>query len=525
MTVAGEPAVAVVPPAPRRAGPREWIGLIVLTLPPLLIAVDFTVLHLAVPHLSAALGPTSTQQLWIVDSYGFAVAGLLITMGTLGDRIGRRKLLLTGSAAFAAASVLAAYSTSPEQLIGARVLLGITGATLLPATISLITNMFRDPGQRRFAIAVWTTSFVVGGAVGPLVGGVMLQFFWWGSVFLLAVPVMVILLATGPWLVPEFRDPQTGGVDLRSVALSLAAILAVVYGVKEIAAYGFGAVPLLSVVVGAAVGVWFVRRQRRLTNPLLDLALFARRTFSVSLGAQLLSLFTLGAMQFLLMQYLQLVLEMSPLAAGLWTVPAVVAGIVANLLSPALARRFSQVSVILAGLVIGVIGLVVIGLAGDGTVLSGLGGSPEQVNLALVVVGFGVMGLGLNPVMVLTYDLILSDAPPERAGTASGTAETGNELGLALGVAVAGSISAAVYRSRVTAESLPPELTAEQVTRARDTLGTAARVAEELPDPLAGAVLQVVNGGFSAGMRVAAFTLAAVLVGVAITVRTLLARR
>ncbi len=258
----------------RRAGRREWIGLAVLALPCLLYAMDLTVLNLAVPHLSADLRPSSTQLLWIVDIYGFLVAGSLVTMGTLGDRIGRRRLLLIGAAAFGAASLVAAWSTSAEMLIAARALLGLAGATVAPSTLSLIRNMFLDPRQRTVAISVWITSFSVGGAIGPLLGGVLLQWFWWGSVFLLAVPVMALLLVLGPLLLPEFRDPQPGRLDLPSAALSVAAVLAVIYGLKQLAQDGLGWPPALSILAGLAVGVVFVRRQHRLADPLLDLRLF-----------------------------------------------------------------------------------------------------------------------------------------------------------------------------------------------------------------------------------------------------------
>src|SRR5687768_5284674 len=250
-----------------RATRRDWIGLTVLALPCVLYSMDLTVLNLAVPHLSADLQPTGSQLLWIVDIYGFLVAGSLITMGTLGDRIGRRRLLLIGAAAFGVGSVLAALSRTAEMLIATRALLGIAGATLAPSTLSLIRNMFLDPRQRTFAIGVWVTSYSVGGAIGPLIGGVLLQYFWWGSVFLIAVPVMVLLLAVGPILLPEFRDPNAGRPDLVSAALSLAAVLAVIYGLKQIAQDGPGWLPTLSIVAGLAVGVAFVRRQLTLADP------------------------------------------------------------------------------------------------------------------------------------------------------------------------------------------------------------------------------------------------------------------
>src|SRR3954470_3990968 len=262
-----------------RAGRREWIGLAVLTLPAMLISMDLTVLHLAVPALSEELRPSSAQLLWIVDIYGFLVAGSLVTMGTLGARIGRRKLLLIGAAAFAVASVLAAFAPSAATLIAARAVLGVAGATLMPSTMSLIRTMFADPRQRTSAIGLWISSFSVGAAIGPLAGGLMLAWFWWGSVFLLAVPVMVLLISLGPLLLPEYRDPNAGRLDLLSAGLSLVSVLAVIYGVKEIAEHGFGGVDALAIVVGFGAGVVFVRRQASLADPLIDIRLFADRGF------------------------------------------------------------------------------------------------------------------------------------------------------------------------------------------------------------------------------------------------------
>ena len=277
---------ALAEPA-ERAGRRQWIGLGVLALPTLLLALDMSVLYLALPHLAADLAPSSTQLLWIMDIYGFMIAGFLVTMGTLGDRIGRRRLLLIGAAAFGAASVFAAYSSSAEMLIAARTLLGVAGATLMPSTLALISNMFKDPKQRAVAIAVWMSCFMGGTAIGPVVGGVMLQVFWWGSVFLIGVPVMVVLLVASPLLLPEYRDRSAGRLDLASVALSLATILPIIYGLKELAKDGLAVGPLAAIAAGAVVGVVFLRRQRRLDDPMLDLTLFQNRSFSAGLGVML----------------------------------------------------------------------------------------------------------------------------------------------------------------------------------------------------------------------------------------------
>src|SRR3712207_5587131 len=315
---------------PPRAGRREWIGLAVLMLPTLLIVMDLTVLHLAVPHLSADLQPSSAQLLWIVDIYGFLIAGALMTMGTLGDRIGRRRLLLIGAAVFGFASVLAAFSPSAELLIASRALLGVAGATLMPSTLALIRGMFLDPRQRSAAIGMWISGFSAGSAIGPLIGGALLEYFWWGSVFLLNVPVMVLLLVLGPRLLPEYRDPAPGRFDLASTALSLVAIIAVIYGVKGIAEHGLDGSSAVAIAAGLLVGLVFVQRQTRIADPLVDLALFRRPAFRVALLTNMLGLFVIGGVLLFMTQYLQLVLGMGPLEAGAWAVPGALGFVVGS---------------------------------------------------------------------------------------------------------------------------------------------------------------------------------------------------
>jgi MFS family permease len=304
-----------------RATSREWVGLAVLALPCALYAMDLTVLHLAVPQLSKELAPSATELLWIIDVYGFLVAGSLITMGTLGDRIGRRRMLLLGAGAFAVASVLAAFSTSAAMLIATRALLGIAGATVAPSTMSLIRNMFRDPREFTTAVGVWIASYSAGAAIGPVVGGVLLECFWSGSVFLLAVPIMGLVLVLGPILLPEYRDPAAGRPDLPSTALAIGGVLAVVYGLKQVAVQGIEPLALVSVVAGVALGALFVRRQRRLADPLIDLSLFANRTFSGGLALYTSSVLAVFGAFLFVPQYLQLVRDLSPLEAGLWSLP------------------------------------------------------------------------------------------------------------------------------------------------------------------------------------------------------------
>ena len=485
------------------AGRREWIGLAVIALPCLLYSMDLTVLELAVPKLSADLKPTSSQLLWIMDVYGFLLAGLLITMGTLGDRIGRRRLLLIGAAAFGAASVLAAFSRSAEMLIASRAVLGVAGATLAPSTLSLIRNMFEDPDQRAFAIGVWATSFAAGAAIGPLAGGVLLEFFWWGSVFLLAVPVMALLLVLGPALLPEFRDPEASRLDLLSAAMSLVAVLAMIYGLKQIAQNGIGWLPVFSIVAGVAAGVAFARRQRKLSDPLIDLQLFRAPAFNASLAAFLLSIFVIAGMFFFIAQYLQLVAGLSPLVAGLWTLPSAGGLIAGSMLAPLIARRVRPAFVMAGGLALSAVGF---GLLTQVEADSGL---------TVLVAGSVIFSLGVAPVGTLATDLIVGSAPPEKAGSASGISETSAELGGALGIAVLGSIGTAVYRSEVT-YALPDEVPSGAAETATDTLGGAVSVAGRLPGPLAADLLDAAREALAQSLQVAAMVSAALVFGTAV---------
>ncbi len=498
-------------PAPARAGRREWVGLAVIALPCVVYAMDLTVLNLALPALSEDLQPSSSQLLWIVDIYGFLVAGLLVTMGTLGDRIGRRRLLLFGAAAFGLASLLAALSTSAEMLIAARALLGVAGATLAPSTLSLIRNMFHDPQQRTFAIGVWITSFSAGAAIGPLIGGLLLERFWWGSVFLPALPVMGLLLALGPRLLPEYRDPEAGRLDPISAALSLVAVLAVIYGLKQIAQDGVGWTATLSIVAGLAVGAAFVRRQQGLVDPLIDQRLFRLPAFNAALAANTFGFFVNFGIAVFIAQYLQLVIGLSPFEAGLWTVPYAGAFIVGALLTPLFVRWIRPALLIAGGLALASAGFVLL------TQVDG------EAALATVVTGSVVFALGLAPVYTLAADMMVGAAPPERAGAAAGISETSSEFGGALGIAVLGAVGTAVYRAQID-DALPAAVPPDETQATRDTLGAAVAAGDELPDELASGVVDAAREAFTQALQLAATLNAVVAMGAAVLAVALLQR-
>jgi MFS transporter, DHA2 family, multidrug resistance protein len=493
---------------PPRAGRREWIGLAVLMLPTLLIVMDLTVLHLAVPHLSADLQPSTAQLLWIVDIYGFLIAGSLITMGTLGDRIGRRRLLLIGAAAFGFASVLAAFSTSATMLIASRAVLGIAGATLMPSTLALIRTMFLDPAQRSVAIGIWISGFSAGSAIGPLIGGALLEYFWWGSAFLLGVPVMLLLLLLGPLLLPEARDPHAGRLDLASAGLSLAAVLLVIYGIKQIAQDGLGTLPALVILAGLALGVVFVRRQSTLPDPLLDLKLFRVPAFSVSLITYTLGVFVAFGTFLFIAQYLQLVLGLSPWQAGLWSAPGAVASIVGSNVAPLLVRRLRPAYVVAAGLALAALGF-------------GLITQADTASLLMVVVGWVIISLGFGLTFTVSTDLVVGSAPAERAGAASALSETGAELGGALGIAVLGSLGMAVYRSHVTA-ALPIGIPPQAAEAAQDTLGSVVALVGQLPNETGAALLAVARAAFAQALQLNAIIAAVVMAGLAIMTAVML---
>ena len=469
-----------------RAGVREWSALVVLMLPVLLVSVDNTVLSFALPAISTSLDPSSNQLLWIVDIYPLMLAGLLVAMGSLGDRIGRRKLLLIGAAGFGAVKIVAAYSASPEMLIASRAMLGVFGATLMPSTLSLLRNIFTDRGQRRLAIAVWASAFAGGAALGPVLGGWLLEHFWWGSVFLITVPVVVALIPAVLLLVPESKDPAPGRVDPASIALSLATMLPVVYAIKVFAENGWSYGVLSAITVGIAAGAAFVRRQLASPTPMLDVRLFANPVFSGAVMSNLLSILGFAGFLFFVAQFLQLVVGLSPMEAGTVLVPGLIASIIAGLVAVRLVRIIRPHVLIGGSFALSAAGYAIAAFVGEvPTVLS-------------ICVAFVAVGVGIGLAETLTNDIIIATAPAEKSGAASAISETAYEVGSVLGTAVLGSILMSTYRSDM---SVPAAVPADDAHLATETLGGAVEVANGL-GAAGDALLQSAHLAFDNGIQV-----------------------
>lgn len=478
-----------------RAGRREWLAMAILALPCLLYSMDLTVLNLAVPELAADLDPTPAQLLWMVDIYGFILAAALIPMGVFGDRIGRRRLLLWGAFAFGVASLIAAFASSAPMMIAARALMGIAAATLAPSTLSMVRNLFPHPEDRSKAIGVWIASFSAGGAVGPLVGGVLLEYFWWGSVFLINLPVMALLLVLGPRMLPEARDAAAPRPDMVSAFGLLVAVLGLVYAIKKVAMDGWSAEAGLALALSIVATALFLRRQRRLAVPFLDLDMFASPRFSAALTINIFGFFVAFGMFLLVALYFQLGLGLTELQAGLASAPSGVAFIAGSLAAPAIASRIGTVALMALGFVVAAAGFALAGAAA------------ANGDLTLMISAYCLFSLGLAPVFTMTTDVIVGSVPASHAGAAAGLSEASTELGGAFGIAVLGSLLTMLYQLALADfpelaklpmnAALGPGSAGAQLEAARDALGQALKVAALLCSAIAicGAVLTLLLRG------------------------------
>lgn len=468
-------------------------------LPVLLVSVDNTVLSFALPQIASGLEPTSAEQLWIIDAYPLVLAALLVTMGSLGDRFGRRRLLLLGASGFAAVSVVAAFAPTAAWLIAARAAMGVFGAMLMPSTLSLLRTTFLNRDQRRLAIAIWAAGFSAGAALGPIVGGILLEHFHWGSVFLMSVPVLVPMLILTPLLVRESRDPNPGRIDVWSILLSLLTMVPIVYAIKTVAVEGIASAAIPLVVVGGGFGVLFVRRQLRLDTPMLDMSLFRRGAFTGAILVNFLSIIALIGFLFFAAQHLQLIVGLSPMESGFALVPGLVATIVGSLVIVPIARRARANILVPVALGFSVLGYLLIPLSASGD------------GLLLLVLAFVSLGIGIGAAETISNELVLAAAPASKAGAASAVSETAYELGAVLGTSVLGGILTAFYRATIV---IPEGVDADAAAHARETLAGAMVTADSLPDPLGQALRDAAAHAFDAGVVVTAL-IGAVLVMVA----------
>ena len=490
--------------APSGAGRyRKWLGLCVLMLPVLLVTVDNTILGFALPPISSALHPSASQQLWMIDAYSLVLAGLLITMGGIGDRVGHRALLLVGATGFALVSALTALSESAAQLIAGRAFMGIFGAMLMPSTLALIRTLFQDREQRRVAVAVWATTLTVGSALGPLIGGVLLEFFNWPSIFLIAVPVLIPLLVFGPWLLPESQKAAAARIDFYSVLLSVLAMAGVVYGIKHVAASGLDRMAALGFIVGALAGVGFVRRQLRLPTPLMDLKLFTNGSFTGSIFVNLLSLALLVGFVFFTTQALQIMLGLSPLRASLALVPGQVMAIVIGMAVVPVAQRVAAHRLVPILLAFTAAAFLLVASFGSG--------------LLTLVVAFALLNIGVGAIATVSNDLVLSAVPPEKASAASAISETAYEVGVVLGTTVLGGLVTAFYRGALR---LPESLSDSQAWLAGETLAGAYGVATGIGEPDGARLISAASEAFGHGITVVSW-----LTGMLVLVAMVVARR
>ena len=478
---------------------RAWVALAVLILPVLLIAVDNTILAFALPSIAQDFRPAASTQLWIVDVYSLILAALLVMMGSLGDRIGRRRVLLIGAGGFAVVSAAAAFAPSAGWLVGARALLGVFGAMLMPSTLSLLRNIFADASARRLAIAIWASCFTAGSALGPIVGGVLLEHFHWGAVFLVAVPILLPLLVLAPRWVPESRDPNPGPIDSFSVLLSLTTMLPLVWAIKTAAHDGPSWLVGAALVLSVGSGLLFVRSQRRSATPMLDVQLFRYAPFTSSIMANFLSIVGLIGFIFFVSQHLQLVLGLSPLQAGLVTLPGALLSMIGGIAVVRFTRWFAPHTLTIAGLVLVSAGFVMILVF------------CHDLTVAAVVASFIVLEVGVGISQTITNDTIVASVPAAKSGAASAVSETAYELGAVVGTATLGTIFTAFYRSSV---ALPGGLTEAQSADASESISGATSVSHTLPPALADRLMDSARAAFDSGIAPTA-TIAAALTLVA----------
>ncbi|MFB9314965.1 MFS transporter [Nocardioides plantarum] len=425
---------------PAQADPRRWAGLAVLAASLLVVVMDMTILNVALPDLTADLRPSSVAQLWIVDSYALVLAGLLIPIAALGDRWGRKRMLLAGFTVFGVASMLVLVADSPGDVIAVRALLGVGGAMIMPTTLSLIRTLFTDPRERATALGVWGAMAAVGSAVGPIVGGALLETFSWHAAFLFNVPVMVVAVLAGWLLLPESRSDRPGRLDVAGVVLSFGGMAALVYGVKELGKHGPTVTALLTLAAGAVLLTAFVRRCLGQRDPMLEVRLFAQRAFTAGVLAALTTSIAIVALLLLGSQWLQLVHGWSPLQTGAALLPMAAGGIIGSPLAPGLAARIGARAVLAGGLAVAGVGMLLLFVL------------PQPLSYVSVAMSLALVGAGTASLAVASA-VIMGSAPADQSGSAAAIEESSYEIGGVLGVAVLGSLAAWIYRDGLPADA------------------------------------------------------------------------
>ncbi|MHA3722743.1 MFS transporter [Leucobacter sp. HY1910] len=451
---------------------RRWAAVAVLTASLLVIMMDMTILNIALPEMSAELHPDSDQQLWIIDVYSLVLAGLLVPFAAIADRWGRKRMLLLGYLIFGAASLLILWAPTADAVIGVRALLGIGGAMIMPTTLSLIRVIFQDPKERATALAIWAAVSGLGAAIGPLLGGFLLEHFSWHAAFLVNVPLMVLAFIAGVLILPESRVKNPGRLDFLAAVLALVGMTLTIWAIKM-----FGKTASLTAIdawiallAGLALLAWFGARSVRSTHPLLDLQLFRSRVFSAGIIAALGSMFAMAAAMLLLAQWLQLVNGASPIEAGVQMLPIAVTSAISSLLAPAATRLIGTRAVLAGGIAIAGLGMLILGVA------------PGGLDIGVIILALALIGVGMGS-LAIGSAMIMMGSPEEKAGSAGALEETSYELGAVLGVAILGSVSALIYRAELTLSPALKPLTDKLSWQAHESLGAAVAISEEAAVP------------------------------------------
>ncbi|MEN3930414.1 MFS transporter [Microvirga sp. W0021] len=460
---------------------KRWLNLAIVSSALFLIVVDITVLYTALPRITHDLSATASEKLWIVNAYGLVVAGLLPGTGSLSDRVGHRRMFLIGLVIFGFASIMAAYAFNPEILIIARVVLAIGAAVMMPATLSIIRLTFKSEQEQSVAFGIWSSVASGGAAIGPVFGGFLLSYFWWGSVFLVNVPVVIIAFVMTLWIVPEHQGNKQRKWDMVSSFQIMITLVALVYLIKAI---GMGNASSLTIIASAGIflfaGSLFLMRQRKSEERLIDASLFCDVRFTAGVGAALMASLAMSGVELVFTQRLQLVLELTPLQAGFVILPLPIAAFVAGPLSGYLMTRLGGLFIMWSGLLVTALGLLILWMTYDGYMVGQA--------LAMLILGFGI-----GAAMTAASGSIMMYAPKDKAGMAASVQEVSFEFGGALGIAILGSLMTAFYSASLTLSNA-----GAISAKVFDSLDQALMISETLDTDMAETLLREARGAFDA---------------------------